>query len=206
MGTPAKVLTAADLRRVIEQTSNCRDAARSRVIVLLSFKAGLRAAEIAGLDWSMVLGADGRLSDHLSIADRIAKNGSGRRIPINVELRRALAHLRRNLEQPRAEANARLNDRLRVTGIGGAIVITSGVRALPGFDAAILTGVLQRYAEFDGDNDPHGERDFGDLDVFGAELLWKIDYYDMQLEYGSPDPADPKVTKRVLTVMLASEY
>ncbi|QYE35228.1 site-specific integrase [Polymorphobacter sp. PAMC 29334] len=100
MGKPAKVLTAVDVCRVLEKTSADRDSPRSRVVVLLSFKAGLRAAEIAGLEWSMVLGADGRLSDHISIADRIAKNGSGRRIPINLELRRALKHLRRLLEYP----------------------------------------------------------------------------------------------------------
>jgi integrase/recombinase XerC len=99
MSKPAKVLTAADLRRVLDHTSDCRDAARSRVMVLLSFKAGLRAAEIAGLDWSMVLGADGRLADHLAIADRIAKNASGRRVPINVALRTALVLLRRQLGQ-----------------------------------------------------------------------------------------------------------
>ena len=110
------------------------------------------------------------------------------------------------VQMPRAETIARLNDRLRTTGTGGAIVTTRGVCALPGFDLATLIGALQRYVAFDVDNDPLGERDFGDLDLFGAELLWKIDYYDLQLEYGSSDPADPTVTKRILTVMLASEY
>lgn len=111
-----------------------------------------------------------------------------------------------HVQVPRAEAIARLNDRLRATGVGGAIVTTSGVRVIPSFEVTLLIRALQRYTAFDGDNDPHGERDFGDLELFGAELLWKIDYYDVRLEYGSPDPADPMVTKRVLTVMLASEY
>ena len=38
------------------------------------------------------------------------------------------------------------------------------------------------------------------------DFFRKIDYYNMTLDMGSPDPADPKVTKRVLTVMFASEY
>lgn len=107
---------------------------------------------------------------------------------------------------PRAETIARLNDRLRVTGTGGAIVTTSGIRALPGFDAAMLMEVLQRYAAFDYDNDPHGERDFGALTVEGNRVFWKIDYYDKRLEAGSEDPSSAEATTRVLTIMLASEY
>jgi hypothetical protein len=107
---------------------------------------------------------------------------------------------------PRAEAIAQLNDRLRQRGNGGQIVITRGVANLPHFDSDALLKALAAYDAFDEDNDPHGERDFGDISVFGTDLLWKIDYYDQELMYASPDPADPSVTVRVLTVMLEMEY
>lgn len=106
---------------------------------------------------------------------------------------------------PRAEAIARLNDALR-NGRGGAIAITRGVSSLPDYNPFALWLALSSYDRFDTENDPHGERDFGDLQLFGAELLWKIDYYDPSMQFGSNDPADPTQTKRVLTVMLASEY
>lgn len=107
---------------------------------------------------------------------------------------------------PRAELIARLNDRIRKTAKGGVIVITRGVRVLPQFTPADLLAALAKYDSFDADNDPHGERDFGDLGLFGADLLWKIDYYDVEMRYGSNDPADAAQTTRVLTVMLADEY
>jgi integrase/recombinase XerD len=74
--------------------------ARDRVIILLSVKAGLRAAEIAGLDWSMVLDARGCVGDILTIPDRIAKMGSGRRLPIHPELLEALQALLRKQPAP----------------------------------------------------------------------------------------------------------
>jgi hypothetical protein len=109
-------------------------------------------------------------------------------------------------DTPRGEAIARLNDQLRKTMRGGHIMLTRGVRALPGFSASELARALAAYDTFDVDNDPHGERDFGDIELSGATLLWKIDYYDQRLQYASPDPADPRQTVRVLTVMLESEY
>lgn len=107
---------------------------------------------------------------------------------------------------PRGEAIARLNDKLRKTGSGGRIMVTRGVRELPDCNTEALLAALAAYDAFDVDNDPHGERDFGDLRVSDTDLLWKIDYYDQDLRYGSPDPANPSVTVRVLTVMLESEY
>lgn len=109
-------------------------------------------------------------------------------------------------EVPRAEQIARLNDQLRKTGTGGTIMITQGVRAITGFDSEVLAAELANYKDFDSDGDPHGERAFGALTHLGSDVLWKIDYYDKELEYGSDDPADPDFTHRVLTVMLASEW
>jgi Site-specific recombinase XerC len=99
MGTSAKVLTAADVRRVLHHVARHRNANRNRTIVLLSFKAGLRACEIAGLDWSMVLQPNGKLGDQIAIASHIAKNGSGRRVPMHPDLKAALNVL--NREQDR---------------------------------------------------------------------------------------------------------
>ena len=110
------------------------------------------------------------------------------------------------IETPRAEAIARLNDMLRRSGAGGPTVVTSGVRSLKGFNQLELLRALARYDKFDLENDPHGERDFGDLEIWGAEMLWKVDYYDREMIYGSNDPADPGQTTRVITVMLLQEY
>ena len=110
------------------------------------------------------------------------------------------------VQPPRAEAIARLNDQLRKTGTGGMVVLTKAVTNLTGFDAATLMAALANYEGFDADNDPHGERDLGDLTLWGTDLLWKIDYYDANLEFGSDDPANASITRRVLTVMLSEDY
>lgn len=109
-------------------------------------------------------------------------------------------------EVPRAEQIARLNDQLRKTGTGGTIMITQGVRRITGFDVDELAKALAEYSDFDSDNDPHGERDFGLLTLWGHDLLWKVDYYDRELKFGSDNPADPDITLRVLNVLLSSEW
>jgi RimJ/RimL family protein N-acetyltransferase len=106
-------------------------------------------------------------------------------------------------DSQRAQQIARLNDQLRTRAEGGVIMVTRRVRGMPGFDPQRLMALLAAYDAFDTHNDPHGERDFGDVDLDGETLFWKVDYYDMDMIYGSPDPADAAVTRRVLTVMLA---
>lgn len=50
------------------------------------------------------------------------------------------------------------------------------------------------------------ERDFARFEVDAFTVLMKIDYYDLQLEYGSEDPADASVTCRVITIMSPEDY
>jgi Protein of unknown function (DUF3768) len=99
-----------------------------------------------------------------------------------------------------------LNDSFRQTFTGGNVLITRGVAALGPAQIARLFRRVKRYDAFDPDNDPYGEHDFGVIDDAGRRLFWKIDYYDRELELGSPNPADPDFTTRVLTIMLAEEW
>lgn len=71
-------------------------------MALLSFKAGARAGEVAGLDWSMVCNTRGHIADCLDIDRSISKKGSGRRIPMHLELRTALIELHDMKNRPRS--------------------------------------------------------------------------------------------------------
>jgi len=106
----------------------------------------------------------------------------------------------------KAEAICALNDQFRKTLAGGRVVITRGVEALGPHRLLCLLNRTMRYDAFGPDNDPHGEHDFGAFDDDGDRFFWKIDYYDRSLTQGSENPADPKQTVRVLTLMLADEY
>ncbi|MDH4992229.1 DUF3768 domain-containing protein [Aquamicrobium lusatiense] len=102
---------------------------------------------------------------------------------------------------------AKLNDLLRTTFLTGEVVLTEGIGNLePEQREAVITGV-RTFDAFGENNDPYGERDFGAFKVEGVgTIFWKIDYYGTDYQSRSPDPADPNVTRRVLTIMLAMEY
>ncbi|AYV48626.1 hypothetical protein CFHF_19570 [Caulobacter flavus] len=108
-------------------------------------------------------------------------------------------------DETRAAAIAALNDSHRASPgaawtLGrrlydlGEAFVAKAVAAVVGFDA------------FTEGDDPYGERDFGAFDLEGQRVMWKIDYYDLDLCGGSPDPANPAVTRRVLTLILAEDY
>src|SRR5580700_6431914 len=90
----AKLVAPRELKRLLDHVSHSRHPKRDRVMVLLSFKAGLRANEIAGLTWGMVTDASGGLADRISLPNRASKGKSGgREIPLHDELRVALGAL-----------------------------------------------------------------------------------------------------------------
>jgi hypothetical protein len=100
----------------------------------------------------------------------------------------------------------KLNDQFRRTFVGGIVAGTDGFGALgPDLGQRFLRAI-QELADFSQDNDPYAEHDFGAVTLEGETVFWKIDYYDFAMVAGSPDPADPDKTLRVLTIMLASEY
>ena len=106
----------------------------------------------------------------------------------------------------KADRIRELNDDFRRTFVGGAVMITAGVEAMPNEQRRSLLAKVRAFDAFNEDNDPHGEHDFGAVDEAGVRYFWKVDCYDSATEFGSPDPADPAVTTRVLTIMRADEY
>ena len=118
---------------------------------------------------------------------------------------------------------ARLNDLARsAMGVACTAVATVGFRSLSTSDQSRVRELIETYDAFDEDSDPHGERDFGCVYQLGdgqwtterprvrddesERVLWKLDYYDRDLRFGSEDPANPAVTRRELTIVLADEY
>ena len=99
-----------------------------------------------------------------------------------------------------------LNDALRHSLTGGVLMMTRGVIALGLARQLRILEAVAAFDAFDPDNDPYGEHDFGALEVEGERILFKIEYFDRALTGHSPDPADPSVTTRVLTIMLGEEY
>ncbi|MCW5675343.1 MAG: site-specific integrase [Xanthobacteraceae bacterium] len=92
-GKQAKILSDNQIRSLLIYAKRTRYPERNAIIVLLSVKAGMRAGEIAKLTWEMVLDPQGNVADVITIHDKIAKMGSGRRIPIHHQLRDALRKL-----------------------------------------------------------------------------------------------------------------
>jgi len=103
------------------------------------------------------------------------------------------------------------NDRFRRGDktIPGQIVMTQGIQALlaeANSEQAAIFHLVRNFDAFTEDNNPHGERDFGQFDFADQRCFWKVDLYDLDYTYGSEAPSDLSKTRRVLTILLASEW
>jgi Protein of unknown function (DUF3768) len=102
---------------------------------------------------------------------------------------------------------AELNDRFRQGDRKlGIQRTTQMVCALDSEQQQELFQLVRTFDQFTEENDPHEERDFGTIHMDEEKYFWKIDYYDLEMEYHSEDPSDPAVTRRMLTIMHSSEY
>jgi hypothetical protein len=97
---------------------------------------------------------------------------------------------------------AMANDLLRTTFITGKVILTKGVSEATDRDDVITA--VRTYADFNEDNDPYGEHDWGGFNVNGRRYFFKIDYYDHNFEFWA-DPTSQSC-RRVLTIMHADEY
>ncbi|QDZ06392.1 DUF3768 domain-containing protein [Sphingomonas panacisoli] len=101
---------------------------------------------------------------------------------------------------------AKLNDDFRQGRTRGRFFVTPGIIKLSKGAPDELLSLVRNYNTFTRDENPYGENDFGSLDWRGSKVFWKIDYYNLDLTGGSPDPTDDSVTVRCLVLMLAAEY
>ena len=101
---------------------------------------------------------------------------------------------------------AKLNDDFRKSFIGGEVLLSAGIAGMSSEDKVNIVSLVQNFDNFTPDNNPYAENDFGTFDYKGEKILWKIDYYDLNNQYHSENPANPDITKRVLTILLSCEY
>jgi len=109
-------------------------------------------------------------------------------------------------EESKTRKIAELNDAFRKTFVGGQVFMTPGIDALDERTKAEVITAVMEFDSFDEGNDPYGEHDYGTVQIAGKTYVWKINTYDLRLKYMSPDPSDPAVTRRTLSLLLPSEW
>lgn len=101
---------------------------------------------------------------------------------------------------------ATLNDNFRRSFINGEVLLSAGIAAMSSEDKANIISMVQNFNDFTPSNDVYGEHDFLSIDYKGNKIFAKIDYYDLNYEFMSENPANPDITNRVLTILLSCEY
>ena len=81
-----------------------------------------------------------------------------------------------------------LNDAFRTSLSGGRVMMTAGIDALDSNVKAVIISKVATFGDFTADNDPHGEHDFGAIEVAGLKVFWKIDAYDPTMMWWTAPP------------------
>lgn len=119
-------------------------------------------------------------------------------IPIALDTGRERLH--------RADMIRRLNDAFRRTFVSSHVIATRSIMLLPPDERASVFQAVREHDTFAAEDDPFGEHEFGAVTRNGVRYFWKIDYYNLDLNGASPDPADCAFTVRFMTIMTGGEY
>jgi len=95
---------------------------------------------------------------------------------------------------------AHRNDVIRKLGLN--VTLTKKAAELPNLEELLYR--VRSYNDFNTKIDPEGWHDMGRFEWRGQKVIWKIDYFNETLQRFE-DPLSEEC-KRVLTVMLKSEY
>ena len=96
---------------------------------------------------------------------------------------------------------AERNDRARKSlGVGCMFLNTMGVGALSDEEQSRLREAVENFDDFNEENDPYNEHDFGKITMDGTNYFWKID------DYGEDYASHGASHRLVLTLMRADEY
>lgn len=109
-------------------------------------------------------------------------------------------------DDERTERIRTQNDVFRATGNGGRIAFTGALSQEPEEYRNQVYERVRLYRDWPETKDPYGEHDFGRLMVGKRAIIWKIDYFDLDMNHGSEDPADPAQTTRLLSILFAEDY
>jgi integrase/recombinase XerD len=130
----AKVLRPGQILAVLDHIHRTRHPVRNRVIFLLSLRAGLRAKEIASLEWRMVTDAESQIADTISLTDAASKGRSGGVVPMAGELRLAFMSLQQISCQPFGSARVITTERSAATSAQVIINLFRDWYSALGFD------------------------------------------------------------------------
>ena len=125
IGRQAKIPSEHQQQALLAWLDTRKHADRNRLIVLLSFKAGLRAKEIAALKWSMVMNADGDIGDHIHLTNEASKGNSGRIIALNKDLKKQLIKVKESDGITIADAKKMVIQTQRGQGTSAQVIVNS---------------------------------------------------------------------------------